>query len=300
MNVPITRHTTAFTDEAGHRGFSRKIDAAMDHQISLFCSIPILTSDLDAVREQFQPHFEKFKAAAPKGAKLHVTDAFIPGNEAWGKVTAEVRNDMFRLMLEKDIYLIYVARRFALERESFENSEAFKEAAKASAQSTIKIDGANRPSDECIEDNVMVGLAVMLDTYAEVVGCDRIDLLFDQIDKQIAKRYSNALEATRKLSNNQAVVGGWNPENKQRVSGTITMSVEAPFRLNSAYLGTITVVGKDDPLIFLVDIVANSLWRHLSGLPHDAPLHEARSVNNWDLANVVWGKNEDRSSFDNL
>ena len=136
----------------------------------------------------------------------------------------------------------------------------------------------------------MIALALMLDTFAESEGQQSIDIKFDEIEKAVAKRYESALEITRNVSKTTEAVEGWNPDTKGKEHGQIVISASAPFELDSKYLGEITVVGKSDPLIFAVDVVANSLWRHLGRLPPNALLNNATSVVGWEAESLVWGK----------
>lgn len=284
----------AFADEAGARGLLRDLTPATDHEVSVLCTLPIPAEHLDTVRREFQPLFARFAAAAPAGAKLHITEAFAPGNDAWRVVAEQVRDDLFALMHQMRVISIYMARRSKVARLTFERLQSVKEEAKAQKRSKIQIVGANRPSDERIEDQLMIGLALMLDTFAEQEQRKRVDIMFDQIDAPIAARYAKALEVTRNVSRTGKTVHGWDPDRKERVSGEIVIEAGAPFPLDSRFLGEISVVGKNDPIVFAADVVANSLWRHLRALPDKADLNGPTSVEGWPLGDLVWGKGAEK------
>lgn len=284
----------AFADEAGYRAAVRDLTAQNDREISLICTLLIPAQYEDSVRASVQPLYDRFRLAAPSNAVLHISDAFKPGNESWGEVAALVRQELFALMQKRRIIIIYVARRAALARKLYEDSEALKLQARANKTSKVKIVGANRPDDTRIEDDVMISLALMLDTFAEQEGGRRVDIKFDQLDAAVAERYENALETTRNVSGSTHVVKGWDPEKRGKVTGKIDVRASAPFELDSKFLGRITVAGKDDPLVFAADVVANSLWRHLSKLAVDAKLNEASSVSGWEAESLVWGKDHDK------
>lgn len=285
----------AFVDESGERGFVRKLSAVQDHLISVLCALPIPAEYVDELREELRPLYDRFKDSAPEGAKIHIVDAFKPGNESWRIIAEQVRDELFSKMREMRIILIYAARRCRLAREIHEMTEVNRENSKENRRSPVKLVGENRPSDDKIEDNVMQSLALMLDAFAEQEGGMRVDILFDEIDAEIAKRYGAELDATRNIEENVTTVRGWDPRTEEKVEGEISISANAPFRLDSKYLGTITVVGKDDPLIFAVDVVANSLWRHLSTLSNSANLNDGASVSGWHLENLVWAKDEEKN-----
>jgi hypothetical protein len=84
-----------FIDEAGDRGYLRNLTAYDDDKISVLCALPVPAEHLDDVRSVVSPLYREFVTAAPPGAKLHITDAFKPGNEAWAAVARDVRRRLF-------------------------------------------------------------------------------------------------------------------------------------------------------------------------------------------------------------
>jgi hypothetical protein len=284
----------AYADEAGIRGPVRNLTPALDREISVLCTLPIPTEHLDFVRRQCAPLFSRFKAAAPPGAKLHMTEAFKKGNETWRAVAEQVRYELFSMMHARRVIVIYVARRARVARIMYEAGEVLRADAQAKKVSKIKIIGSNRPNDYRIEDDLMISLGVMLDTFAEQENRQRVDIMFDQVDKGVADRYENALDITRKVSRTEKTVHGWDPDKGEQVSRDLIIEAGAPFPLDSRFLGKISVVGKDDPLVFAVDVVANSLWRHLGTLQCDANLNDGPSVADWPLGELVWSKDHQK------
>jgi len=282
-----------FADEAGSRGYVRDLKPEQDHEISLICTLPIPAEFLEPVKSTLNPLFEKFKAAAPVGAKIHITEAYAKGNDKWREVADEVREELFRIMHEMRIIIVYSARRLRFSRERHEEQMSIKTKGLASRKSDIKITNANRPSDEQVDDEVMIGLALMIDAFCELNKKSRADLVFDEIDKAVAARYEAALERTRNIGDLSKDVKGWDPKEKKVVIGKIDSHIETDFRLKSEFLGKIDVVGKDDPLIFAVDVVANHLWRHLCSLDNTASLNTQISIENWALGDLVWGADDE-------
>lgn len=290
----------AYIDEAGNRGMVRNLTSADDHKFGLMAAL-VFPDDMheEAVR-LFTPAFEKFQSAAPAGAKLHITDAFKPGNEDWAAVATEVREEFIRLILDQRPMIVYGARRFKLSRLMHENNEKMRTQAREGRRSKIKLVGGNRPSDWRIEDDLVQSLSLRLDGFAELASeaCDvkQIDLLFDETDAQVAQRYEASIQRTRNVSNSVKSVRGWDPEAGEQVEGMISMTIEnAPFRVDTKYLGDIRVIGKSHPLVLAADIVANHLHHHLSQMPADAPLHHPASIADWRLRDRVWGVSEDAS-----
>jgi hypothetical protein len=257
------------------------------------------SSHVEAIK-LFTPGFEEFGKAKPPGAKLHITDAFRPGNEKWAAVASRVREDFLQLILRKRPMVIYAARRLGLSRVWHELRERVETDAKAATDSKVKIIGGNRPSDWRIDDDLIMGLTLRLDAFAEVasrqVRLKQIDLLFDETDEELAKRYAAAIKSTRNISTNVTKVPGWDSAQTKRVEGAIMSQVKnAPFRIDTTYLGGVHVVGKEHPLVLAADIVANYLGHHLGELPPTAPLNSPASISGWRLEERVWGVSDDAS-----
>jgi hypothetical protein len=248
--------------------------------------------------QEFTPAFNVFQNAMPPDAKLHITDAFKPGNEAWRAVAEPVRDEYLKLIQAIRPMVIYAARRLRLSRAAHKQSETLRSDAKAARQSRVRVVGENRPSDERIEDDLIISLALRLDAFAEdmagqVHQVKQVDLLFDEID--IAERYETMIQRTREISKNITTVKGWDPRQSARVEGTIGFQVTAPFRVDTKFVGGIHVLGKAHPLVLAADIVTNHLAHHLKKLPADAPLNAPSSVEGWILQDRVWGVMDDAS-----
>lgn len=188
--------------------------------------------------------------------------------------------------------VIYSARRVRLSRIAHESSQALKVKAQIAKISPVKITGSNRPSDWRIEDDLIISLSLRLDAFADdmasqVHNVKQVDLLFDEID--IAKRYETQIQRTREVSNSVTTVAGWDPVQGMPVEGAIEFQVDAPFRIDTKFVGKIQVMGKEHPLVLATDVVTNYLAHHLKKLPPDAPVNSPRSVTGWVLEEQVWG-----------
>lgn len=291
----------AYIDEAGARGKIRDLTSSQDANFGLLCSLVFYPHTHAEALESFREPFERFCAAAPAGAKLHITDAFALGNEAWRDVAERVRHDYLELIRMWRPQVIYAARRLGVVRNSYEAIEQTKSVAEAARRSPIKIVGANRPSDERVEDQLITNLALRLDGFTELAKDGQpdfhgVELLFDEID--VADRYEAAIERTRRISGGTTVVHGWDPAVRQKVQGEVVTTVAAPFRLNTKYLGQIAVIGKRHPLVLAADIVTNHLAHHLRQLGPTAPLNAPSSVVGWALQDRVYGVQD--GSLDDL
>jgi hypothetical protein len=299
----MTQETTripAYIDEAGARGRVRDLTPARDHEFGLICAL-VFAPDAHAETVQlFTPGFERFRAVMPAGAKLHITDAFKPGNEKWAEVAREVRTEFIELIQRKHPVIVYAARRLALSRNWHAATDAAMTSAKAARRSKIKLTGADRPSDWRVEDDLITMLALRLDAFGEIAQQAHlnpwIDLFFDETDKEVAERYEAAVARTASITSTVETVAGWDPATNKRVQGSVTMEVkDPPFRIDTQYLGGIYVIGKEHPLVLAADIVTNYLAHHLAQLGPDAPLNAPSSIEGWELAQRVWGVSDDAS-----
>lgn len=140
----------------------------------------------------------------------------------------------------------------------------------------------------------MTGLFIKLDAYAEDHGFDAIEAVTDPIDKSLARRFQRALERTRSISGFEQKVHGWDPSSKKAVEGTFGIRVpQAPIQLDVTKVRDLVVGSKNDPLIFLADVVTNDLYRHLGRLGHEVPLNAPSSIAGWKLAQNVYGVRDD-------
>ena len=282
----------AYVDEAGARGMVRDLGPERDHEFGLMCAVLFEPDGHGKAIKDFTPPFETFRSAMPAGEKLHITDAFKPGNEDWGEVAKIVREQYIQLILSSRPMVIYAARRLRTERDTHARNQGLLSHAKAARRSSIKVVGENRPSDDRIEDSLIMSLALRLDAFAadmasQVHDVRQVDLLFDEID--IAERYEAIIQRTREVSGSTTTVKGWDPAQSTRVQGTINIQVNAPFQVDTEFIGGIHVVGKEHPLILAADIVTNYLAHHLKQLPDDAPLNAPSSIDGWVLQDCVWG-----------
>lgn len=145
----------------------------------------------------------------------------------------------------------------------------------------------------------MLGLALRIDALAQDMKWRMVDLATDELDLPIALGLTESIDFGRSISFSQTRVKAFDMRRKEKLAGSITIQVKnAPFELDIKRVGQLTVVGKDDPFIFATDIVANSLFNHLTNLPVDARLNAPSSISGWELATSVLGVDE--NSMDDI
>lgn len=289
-----TADAVAYVDEAGEKGFVRNLTADRDSKIGLLGALVFPLPRIDEFRAAFEPHFERFKNEGGGSLKkLHITEAFRPGNEHLRPMAVEVRSAIFDQVRVKSVPVIYTARRMRLLRKS----HALLEELKAQAGSTRRskhIAIPNRPSGDRIEGDLIKGLTLLLDTFSIDCCLAQIDVATDDMDLPIAIGLNESMDQTRSISFAQTTVKAFNLNTRKPVTGTITVSVpNSPFELDVKHVGDLVVVGKDDPLVFATDVVVNALNDHLVSLVDAAPLNAPSSVKNWTLEDRVWGTRDD-------
>lgn len=277
----------AFIDESGARGYSRNLGPVRDPEIGLMCALLFPAKHIEKYCDAFRLGYKRFLDAMPNDAKLHITDAFAPGNEYWTTIARSVRSEFYRLIHCRQIPVVYDARRMAVERGSHERQKDLVLQAKALRRSSIRI--TDHPNQPKVEDELVQGLALKLDAFCADAGCHKVDLLFDEIDSTAAKRYRKLIDEINNTGNSIHIVKGWDPETKSQVKGKISLKTKASIPLGARFLGELRVVGKKCPLIFAADIIANSLYDHLSSLSPDAALNRPSSIEGWNLKSRVYG-----------
>lgn len=281
----------AYVDEAGRFGLVRDITPDDDHLIAVLAAVVFEPEQRERAIHDLTPPFEAFKRAAPLGAKLHITDAFAPGNEEWAAVAREVRETYLSTLACLSCPIIYAARRHRIARWLRDTLDHAIEAYPA-PPSPIRVIGSERPDPERIEDTVMKYLALRLDAYADDHGIGLIDVIFDSTDDGVMRRYQAAVARTKSISSTVHTVHGWHRDDQKRVSATVRSTVSSSVPVDTQFVGKLLVSEKDDPLVLAADIAANSINHHLVKLAADAPLHIPETMQGWTLHHLLWGNRD--------
>jgi hypothetical protein len=287
MNVP---NGVAFIDEAGEKGLIRNLAPQRDDEIGLLGALVFPEPRLEEFRTAFTPPFERFRTeGGDRLKKLHITEAFRPGNEDLRPMAVEVRSAIFDLLRSKQVPIVYCARRMRLLRAAHESLESLKTQARAARKAT-HIAIPNRPSTDRVEQDLMTGLALRLDAFAEDAKLGKIELLTDDMDLPILNGLEESADHTRSISSSLTVIKAFDLNVRKPVQGTITFSVpDPPFELDARHLGALAIVGKIDPLVFATDLVVNALSDHLNSLKPDQRLNAPSSIAGWILQDRVYG-----------
>lgn len=274
-----------YIDDSGFKSKSRSLTPNSDQKLAVFIGIIVPEGSDTLIRSVFDPGFQKFKNATPAGTKLHLTDVFTSNDQNWKNAAEEVRSSFFQLMRTHNIRLVYGAKRASTHRTHRDFLINLFDKFKKIRSSLIRIQEEHDSST--IEEIALEGLIWKLEAYAEELLIDQIIPLMDQSDN--LDRYNAIID---KLTNITSTivhkVKGWDPLNKKRVEGQIISKSNSFEGLK--HIKNIQVLGKEDCLIFLADVIANSLHHHLSeNLNPNDKLHSQQSINGWDLESLVYG-----------
>jgi len=153
---------------AGEKGLVRNLTPERDSKVALLAALLFPLSKIDEFRATFEPFFTRFKnEGGARLEKLHIAEAYRPGNEDLSPIADEVRAGIFRQVTEKKVRIVYAARRL---REGYEavqsaiaNGERIAKQARAGQPRQILI-----PPSRCverIEQDLVASLTLLLDAY---------------------------------------------------------------------------------------------------------------------------------------
>lgn len=289
-----TRTAIAYVDESGpsKAGYVRNLTEDQDDQIGVLCAVVVPTELKGQVESAFRPAFEHFVAEAPEGEKWHITDAFKPGHEAWGEAAKLAREEAWRVIAQFNLRVVYDARRAALSRSRHELEQSRHKTLAAARHSDVDIPELRRPSDETMEGHFFEGLLLKLDCWAIDHHRERVDLAFDEMDRRLERTVNEMKKSLEELAHSSHVVKGFNKVTHEHVEGKIDISanfshVDLPLSIER--IGSISVLGKAQPLVLLADFVVNALAHHLGNLPANATLNAPASIAGWVLEKHVYG-----------
>ncbi|MBO1112202.1 hypothetical protein [Bordetella petrii] len=293
-----SRTAIAYVDESGpsKAGYVRNLTEDRDEQFGVLCAVVVPTELKDQVESAFRPAFERFVAGAPEGEKWHITDAFKPGYEAWGEAAKSAREEAWRIVAQFNLCVVYDARRAALSRSRHELQQSFLKPLAAARRSDVDIPELRRLSDETMEGHLSEGLLLKLDCWAIDHHRERVDLAFDEMDQKLERTVNEVKKGLEELAHSSDVVKGFNKATREHVKGKIEISANAPHSnlpLSIERIGSISVLGKAQPLVLLADFVANALAHHLGNLSENAMLNAPASIAGWVLEKHVYGVRDD-------
>lgn len=284
-------------DEAGFTGKVKNLAPERDDEIGLVAALMLPDGDLEKWEAEFRPPFEAFRASAPAGAKLHVTDAFASGDTAWAAVAAASRRDVFDRIQRLRLLVVYTARRAVVARTTHALMSEIRDRAQAASPPHITV--SRRPSTTRHVAECFQGVVSVIDILAGSAGCGHVALYSDTIDATVLADMEAAADRLRRLSRRETEIRGFDKAAKLRLAGKISFSVDLP-GIDVSRVGRLEPLGKSSALVFASDVVCNALLHHLEGLPRNLPLNTMRSVEGFALERQVFAPPSDMADIYNI
>ncbi|MDR0319576.1 MAG: hypothetical protein LBH81_02440 [Rickettsiales bacterium] len=282
MNLP-PKVANVYIDESGHKGYSHKLSTENEKKISVFAGVVVPAASEKQIMELFRPLFEKFKAGMPTNMKLHITDAFGSEDENVKKLAREVRDGYLEIFKQNQGIVLFGAKRAAIEKRSFDTMKGLL----AKSASTINPDlHVNEPyPKETLEGKAFMSMHGKMEAFAQDFEFDEVVPLLDEIDEGKKEEYEGLMDEFRNINGEKIInTTAWDKVNKKVIKrgGKISFSVKGLHHTENR-VSDINVVGKDNPLILLADILANYIHNYMIGLPEEASLHAPSSYIGFDL-----------------
>lgn len=300
----IERPTSAFAviDDAGANGEVHKLRPDQDDAFGLVAGIVFPGDDLDHWSDQFKPAFDIFRSAAPAGAKLHITDAFADPESPWATTARTARREVHALIESHELPIVYTARRLRIARQNHEMKKHLSANISSLADQkpstpthyVHKKRSRKRVVDECYQ-----GVVSLLDIFARHAQLQMIKVYPDQIDDVVRRGMDASANRLRHLSKRTQLVTGFNIVTRSvETLGQITASLDLP-QVDVAYVEMLNEpLGKEHPLVFAADVVANGINHFLRNKAPDANLNSCEDIAGWQLAHRVFAPPTQNSIYD--
>lgn len=286
----IEKWAMTFIDESGNHMFVRNLKEWHDNEIALLCALCIPEERVEFFRNRIKPFYDRLKSIAlKKGIKMHVTDFFSSDDMQLRDEAINVRKEVFNLIKKHQPAIVYSARRVRLARVLFEkcNKERIR-AYENSIGTNIRVSELGRISQENIMQRVMTFLICQLDECLRNFSFSHNKLCFDEIDGVFLKIYKDVVKELICARDFSHFVKFRNIKENKTYIKTLKGKIITDRIIEDTLVKDMEIIGKDDPIIFAIDITCNSLWRHLSSLPKDAMLNNPYSIKGWELENVTF------------
>lgn len=213
-------------DEAGLTGKVRNLTPAHDGQLGLVAALMLPDADLMKWENIFAAPFDRFRRAAPIGAKFHITDAFASSSAEWIAAAVEARKGVFDLVKVHNLLVVYTARDATIARRSHALLKEVEDHARASKLEHIAI--SQRPSNTRHVAECFQGVVSTIDVLAETFQLQHVALYSDEIDPGVRADMESAADRLRNLSKHQVDIRGYNKVRNTPVLRSIAFRMTCP------------------------------------------------------------------------
>jgi hypothetical protein len=230
--MPAVADAFAVIDEAGYAGLVEGLTAANDDDFGLIAGLLFPNGDRAYWEGIFSAPFDAFRNAAPSGSKLHITDAFVSGDQTWIATARAARQEIYRLIMQHRIFIVFLARRCRISRRTRDELREFDEfnRTKATAREGVATHfprakrRATRVIGECYQ-----GLVSIIDDIAKAESRQCVEVYCDTLDHEVIAHMEGEAGRYRTLSRRVVNLSGYNKE-KRCVEdlGRLVMATDFP------------------------------------------------------------------------
>ncbi|GBU25107.1 hypothetical protein R83H12_01746 [Fibrobacteria bacterium R8-3-H12] len=281
-NVSL-QYGNVYIDESGYKSKSKNLSGNCEKKISVFVGVVVPTNKEEEISSFFKPLFDELKKSIPADMKLHITDVFNYDKD----LASKIRDGYLEIFKRERGTVLFGAKRARIEEKTFNTTKKLSSDSAARINPNLRI---NIPySKETLEGKAFESLYGKMEAFAEDYNFNLTPLI-DEISEDKENEYLSLINEFRNInySEEKITLTAWDKIKKQVVesSGKITFSTNLSIenRVND-----IKVVGKDNPLILLADILANYIHHYMLSLSESEPLHAPSSYIDFDLYNNIYG-----------
>jgi hypothetical protein len=301
----------AWIDESGAKGLSSRLTTTTkDDEFALFATILVRASEKAAFKAALRPAFEDFKAHAPAGAKLHITDAFAKDGTGgfmhlkWMESACRARTAIFEQLHRLGPCVAYGARRSRLSRLMYslqQDAEIMANERVRAVWPHINVKFAPQSSAR-VDTDALKDLMLIINLVAYDWGAEPVEMRLDRVDEQLRRVYEEALDAVRRDAVMSVTVRARDSRTGEhrKVSDAhefnrlgAVLDTQAP----RAAITTIAIERGEEPELFAVDVLVNDLRHHLADRPGESNLYGVAATANWPHKALLLHVNESNSCF---
>ncbi|KUO69174.1 MAG: hypothetical protein APF80_02285 [Alphaproteobacteria bacterium BRH_c36] len=156
-------------------------------------------------------------------------------------------------------------------------------------------------SRERLVDECYQGIVSLLDIFARYAQLQMIEVYPDQIDDVVRRGMDDSADRLRHVSTRTRPITGFNIATQSvETLGQITASLDLP-DIDVAHVKMLNEpLGKEHPLVFAADVVANGINHFLRNKAPDADLNSCEDIAGWDLAHRVFAPPRENAIYDRI
>ena len=269
-------------DESGAKGYSDNREKVKG-ELGVVAGVLVPTEHVSRMVSEIGKITERFKT----NGKLHITDLAPLDQES-------LRNQIFTYLASVNARWVYEAMYVEGLYSNAQFVSSLRDNTKKNQRSGVKV--SSNEKNDLLHTQLLLGafgkgVAFCLDNVGSTV---HLNVITDQLDASIVKEFRK--DANRLLNvgkKNERKVTGFDTTTQKVVTGSITTEITEGLDALGDFSGvTYEIAISDSPLTLVADIIANSVYHHLSSLQEKTPgcqLNTLDSIKGHQLDAFVYG-----------